>query len=60
MRNDPTDVYCGIGVKGLDRYVALALQSGEPVIVINQTGYLLPHVAERRVAVKYVLIKEEQ
>lgn len=45
---------CGIGVRALDRYVELALQQGYPVVVINQTGYLLPHVAERRVAVKYL------
>lgn len=46
---------CGIGLKALDRYVALALQQGYSVIVVNQTGYLLPHVTERRVAVKYIL-----
>jgi len=45
---------CGIGVKGLDRYVAQAVQSGIPVTVVNQTGLQLGHVAERRVAVKYL------
>ena len=47
---------CGIGVKGLDRYVDLALQKGTPVVVINQSGYLLSHVAERRVVMKYMPI----
>jgi retron-type reverse transcriptase len=50
---------CGIGVKGLERYVEMALQSGEPVVVINQTGYMLHHVAERQIVAKYVPIKEE-
>ncbi len=45
---------CGIGVRALDRYVKLALQSGHPVVVINQTGYALSHVTERRAAVKYL------
>jgi hypothetical protein len=49
---------CGIGVKGLDRYVERALQQGISVVVIGQTGYLLRHVAERRVAVKYVPMTE--
>ena len=49
---------CGIGVKALDRYVARALQQGKTVVVIQQTGYLLRHVAERKLAVKYLPIKE--
>jgi RNA-directed DNA polymerase len=50
---------CGIGVKGLDRYVERALQQGHAVVVVKQTGFMLPHVAERRVAVKYVLARPE-
>jgi RNA-directed DNA polymerase len=46
---------CGIGVRALDRYVTLTLQQGVPVTVVNQTGYELGHVAERRIAVKYLL-----
>jgi hypothetical protein len=49
---------CGIGVRALERYVERALQSGHPVVVINQTGYAQPHVTERRVAVKYLSIDE--
>lgn len=45
---------CGIGVRALDRYVELALKTGFPVVVIKQTGYQLPYVAERTVAVKYI------
>jgi hypothetical protein len=47
---------CGIGIKALNRYVELALQSGYPVVVIKQTGYVLTHVAERKLAVQYILI----
>ncbi len=36
----------------------MALQAGFPVIVIRQTGYQLAHVAERRVAVKYLPLQE--
>ncbi len=35
----------------------MALQAGLPVIVIQQTGYQLAYVAERRVAVKYIPLK---
>jgi len=46
---------CGIGVHALARYVDLTLQQGVPVAVVQQTGYLRPHVAERQVAVRYGL-----
>lgn len=46
---------CGIGVRAFDRYVALTLQQGVPVTVVNQTGYELGFMAERRIAVKYLL-----
>jgi hypothetical protein len=49
---------CGIGHKALDRFVKQALQSGYPVVVIGQTGYMLRHVAERRIAVKYLLFEK--
>jgi RNA-directed DNA polymerase len=49
---------CGIGVKALDRYVALALRQGMPVVVINQTGYVLRHGVERKAAVRYVPLEE--
>jgi len=49
---------CGIGVKALDRYVNMAVQRGYAAVIINQTGYELRHVAERRIAVKYLPVKE--
>ncbi len=44
---------CGIGVRALDRYVDLALRQGISVVVIQQTGAMSAHVAERRVTVQY-------
>ncbi len=45
---------CGIGVKALERFVGLAVAQGCPVVVIRQSGYMLRHVAERRITMKYV------
>ncbi len=45
---------CGIGVRALDRYVDLALRQGVSVVVIQQTGEMLAHVAERRVTLQYL------
>ena len=45
---------CGIGKRALNRYVNLALEAEQPVVVINQTGHFISRVAERRIAVRYV------
>ncbi len=47
---------CGVGIRAVDRYVALALQQGAPVTVVNQTGSELGDVAERRIAAKYLFV----
>jgi hypothetical protein len=45
-------------VKAVDRYVALAVQQGVSVTVVNQTGYVLRNGAERKVAVRYIPLEE--
>ncbi|MCP4403252.1 MAG: hypothetical protein GY801_38840 [bacterium] len=45
---------CGIGAKALDRFIALALEQHIPVTLIQQSGAMLQHVAERRVTARYL------
>jgi RNA-directed DNA polymerase len=47
---------CGIGINAVNRYIDLAIQNRYPVVIINQTGYLLPHIAERKVHRQYIPI----
>ncbi|MDM8515082.1 reverse transcriptase domain-containing protein [Desulfobacterales bacterium HSG16] len=45
---------CGIGIKGLDRFVDMALKMNLPVAVIKQTGHYLNRLAERRISDQYI------
>ncbi len=48
---------CGIGEWALRYYVEQAIQYGQPVAVINQTGYVAGNIAERKLSVQYKPLK---
>jgi DNA mismatch repair ATPase MutS len=46
---------CGFGINALHKNVDMVIQSGYPVVIINQTGYYKKNVAERRITQKYII-----
>jgi hypothetical protein len=51
---------CGIGERALEKYVDMAIHQGFPTVVINQTGYVLAGVRERRLEVLYLHRTEQR